>query len=291
MEAELKISKDYTFIAMPKKLSYYLNVYQRCVYCTLLDYQQMKGSEKFEIAISYIAKNLDISKTKVQYTIDELIQLNLINKAFKIGEKSTYSINKEKIKEFDLLTSDEIFKLRETTNTYKATRKTPTKKIKSNVDDTIVSLPIQEPIKFIPIIQPVQAPVQPTAKQISKEYQPESFIIEEEEEEEEEEEDSEEETEVESIYIDSDEIDNTVLIDKFEHYILTNNDRKYPYTDETFPHIPDNFTFEEIKILKDNIGNMEKIGKMIGMKRRTERDLKDFSRFPAEKIKVLEPNF
>jgi len=112
---------DFKFIRLPKKVRLLLNGNERSLLGEMVDYQQMidqynesKGND-FQMAISYICRNLDISDKTAQSLVNKLVELNLIIKhsGYRTRTKNTYSINTEKIREFEGLTNDQLFELRD----------------------------------------------------------------------------------------------------------------------------------------------------------------------------------
>jgi predicted transcriptional regulator len=115
------VETGYKFIRLPKNASLLLNGNERSLFGVMVDYQQMidqqnnnKGND-FPMAISYICQNLDISDKTAQSSINKLIELNLIIKhsGYRTRTKNIYSINFDKIREFDAMKSDQLFELRE----------------------------------------------------------------------------------------------------------------------------------------------------------------------------------
>jgi hypothetical protein len=260
----------------------FLNINQRALYAIMLDYQQMKQSDNFEMSISYICKNMEIANEKAQKIINELIQLNLISKSFNKGKTTTYSINKEKIIEFDLLSNDEIFELRD--------KKTKTVSIKKNhrVTGNPLTNEIIKPVEEVKQVETVQAPEQPILKAYKElKFNPTQYINEEEIEE-----DSEEDEIIESIYND-DEINNKTLINKFQNFIQTNNNYMYLDSFESMEHITEHFELPELLTIKKNI-NQLKENNVIPRKRieRIQRDLMFMNLNPVkQQERIYEPNF
>lgn len=139
---------DYKFICLPKNASFLLNGNERSILSIMIDKQQIADLRKetkgnnFEMSISYVCQNLNITDKTVQSAINKLKELNLVIKqsGYKTRTKNTYSINFDKIREYDKLTSDKLFEMR---GTIKKTK--PNQTVESN-----------KAIESIDLIQPVE---------------------------------------------------------------------------------------------------------------------------------------
>jgi|APMed6443717190_1056831.scaffolds.fasta_scaffold04674_3 predicted transcriptional regulator len=110
--------KIYAFVQQPKKLSLLLNGNERSVYGIMLDYQTMTKKEGFEMSFSYLCKNLNVTDKTAQKIVNRLVELDLIEKVsgYNSRSKNLYKVKLEKIYEFEKLTNDEIFTLRNELN-------------------------------------------------------------------------------------------------------------------------------------------------------------------------------
>jgi len=226
---------DYKFICLPKNACLLLNGNERSILSIMIDKQQIVDLRKetkgnnFEMSISYFCQNLNITDKTVQRAINKLIELNLVIKhsGYKTRTKNTYSINFEKIREYDKLSNDQLFEMRGTSKKAK-----PTKSIE-NI----------EAIEFTDSIEPLQTneATQPVNSEVINQQQFEPIEIM-----------SPDLTEQKNEQTESD------VIAKLENYFETKNNRVFDYYEECIKSIHDYFTDKELKYVLANIDTLMK---------------------------------
>jgi len=110
-----------TYLRSPKKIRLLLSGNERSLFYEMYDFQRMidqqnktKGKD-FPMSISYICKNMNITDKTAQSLINRLIELNLINKnsGYRTRTKNTYTINFDKVYEFNRMSNKQMFELRD----------------------------------------------------------------------------------------------------------------------------------------------------------------------------------
>lgn len=114
----------YDFYRIPKKASLLLSGNERSVLGILIDDQQMSNETECTVSISYICKNLNITDKTTQSILKNLIQLEFITKqsGYNTRKPNIYSVNFNKIQEYDEMSYEALFKLRDTLKKNKSTK-------------------------------------------------------------------------------------------------------------------------------------------------------------------------